>query len=164
MNLWKNEKIKKEILDLYFNEQKTSNQIFKTLLSKYNLNMSNTQIKKDIGRIIHRRSEDLKLNRINEKIGNCPICGREVFLRDRTKANEKYSCICSGVYENKCYFRLTKNAYGIPLYNSIIKQLLQNKKTKIIKNMKYKDQIITGYLELDKNQSGFINIKKIKNF
>ena len=162
MNLWNNEKIKKEILDLYFNKHKTSNQIFKELLSKYNLDMSNTSLKKDIGRIIHRKSEDFKLNRINEEIGICPICGRKVFLRDRTKANEQFSCMCSGVFENKCYFRLTKKAYGIPLYNSIIKQLLNNKKTKLIKNMKYKDQNISGYLLLDKHKLGFINIIKTK--
>ena len=47
---------------------------------KYNLKLSNTKIKKDIGRIIHRKSEDLKFNRKSSPLGICPICGKNVFL------------------------------------------------------------------------------------
>ena len=156
-NLWENDKIRNEIIDLYFNKKLKSNKIFEIILEKNKDNISNTKIRKDIGRIIHRYSENIKFNN-NIPIGKCPICGKEVFLRNKVKQKEKFCCICSGVFKNKCYFRLTKTSYGIPLYNSIIRQLLEKKHTELIYNLKYKGEKVNSYLYIDLYKKGFINI------
>lgn len=163
INLWENKKIKENILKMYFEEKKNENVIAKKIIQDEKIRLSKTKIKKDIGRIIHRRLDDLKLNRKEDPIGICPICNRDVFLRDRTKQREKFSCICEGVFLNKCYFRLTKTVFGLTLYNNIIKELLENGKTKILKNLIYKEKNIQGKLILDLQKKGFIGIEPITN-
>lgn len=110
-NLWEDKEIKEKIINMYFKEKLNEAIIANKILNENKISFSKNKIKKDIGRIIHRKSEDLKLNRTETPIGICPICSRNVYLRDRTKQREKYSCMCEGVYENKCYFRLTKKVY-----------------------------------------------------
>lgn len=161
-NLWEEKRLKQDILDLYFNQKKTIYEIYKIISLKYNLKFSNTKIKKDIGRIIHRKSDDLKLNRKSTSIGICPICGKNVYARDRTKDKERFSCMCEGVYQNKCYFRITKKVYGVTLYNRVLEDLLKNKQTRIIKNLIYKNKRTTGYLLLDTSKKGFISIKELQ--
>lgn len=161
-NLWEEKRIKQDILDLYFNQKKTIYEIYKLISLKYNLKLSNTKIKKDIGRIIHRKSEDLKFNRKSSPLGICPICGKNVYARDRTKQKEKIACICEGVYQNKCYFRITKKSYGVTLYNNVLEDLLKNKQTRIIKNLIYKNKRTIGYLLLDTSKKGFISIKELQ--
>lgn len=159
-NLWENSNLKSDILNLYFQKQRTIKQITNIVSKKYNLKLSNTKIKKDIGRIIHRRSEDLKLNRKDKSIGKCPVCGKDVFLRDRTKKNEKFTCMCEGVYENKCYFRINKKAYGMVLYNSLIEELLQNGETQNMQNLEENNQKVQGKLKLNLEKRGFIELVK----
>ena len=161
-NLWEEKNIKQDILNLYFRNKKPIAYIYKMIPLKYNLKLSNTKIKKDIGRIIHRKSEDLKFNRKSSPLGICPICGKNVYARDRTKQKEKIACICEGVYQNKCYFRITKKSYGVTLYNNVLEDLLKNKQTRIIKNLIYKNKRTIGYLLLDTSKKGFISIKELQ--
>ena len=161
-NLWEEKNIKQDILNLYFRNKKPIAYIYKMIPLKYNLKLSNTKIKKDIGRIIHRKSEDLKFNRKSSPLGICPICGKNVYARDRTKEREKFSCMCEGVYLNKCYFRITKKSYGVTLYNNVLEDLLKNKQTRIIKNLIYKNKRTIGYLLLDTSKKGFISIKELQ--
>lgn len=162
-NLWEEKRIKDRVLKMYFEEKKAESIIAKKIIQEEKIALSKTKIKKDIGRIVHRKLDDIKLNRKENPIGKCPICSRDVFLRDRTKQREKFSCICEGVYINKCYFRLTKTVFGLTLYNNIIEQLLKNKETKVLKNLIYKDKKIQGKLILNLQKKGFIDIKSITN-
>ncbi len=162
-NLWEEKRIKEKILKMYFEEKKQENIIAKKIIQEEKIALSKTKIKKDIGRIVHRKLDDLKLNRKEEPIGKCPICSRNVFLRDRTKQKEIFSCICEGVFFNKCYFRLTKTVFGLTLYNNIIEELLKKGETKVLKNLIYKDKRIEGKLILNLQKKGFIDIKSITN-
>lgn len=156
-NLWENKQLKEAVLKMYFEENKKEIAIAKKIWQDEKIALSRTKIKKDIGRIIHRRLNDLKLNRTSEPVGKCPICNRDVFLRDRTRPKETFSCICEGAYINKCYFRINKKAYGLTLYNNIVKELLEKGKTKTLTNLTYKNQKVKGQLILDMQKKGFIN-------
>ncbi len=162
-NLWEEKRIKEKILKMYFEEKKAESIIAKKIIQEEKIELTKTKIKKDIGRIIHRKLDDMKLNRKDEPIGKCPICSRDVFLRDRTKQREIFSCICEGVFLNKCYFRLTKTVFGLTLYNNIIEELLKKGETKTLKNLIYKDKKQEGKLILNLQKKGFIDIKSITN-
>ena len=162
-NLWEEKRIKEKILKMYFEEKKAESIIAKKIIQEEKIELTKTKIKKDIGRIIHRKLDDMKLNRKDEPIGKCPICSSDVFLRDRTKQREIFSCICEGVFLNKCYFRLTKTVFGLTLYNNIIEELLKKGETKTLKNLIYKDKKQEGKLILNLQKKGFIDIKSITN-
>ena len=161
-NLWDNKEIEEYIVKLYFEKKLPTIIIYKLVTKRFKnelLKKTNNQIKRDIGRIIHRKSQNKKLNRKSEPLGKCPKCGKEVFARNRTTSKEKYSCMCEGNNDNTCDFKLTKKVYGIVLYNSVIENLLKYGQTKIINNLKNGNKEYEGRLVIDLDKEGFLNIQ-----
>ncbi len=163
-NLWDNKEIEEYIVKLYFEKKLPTNIIYKLVTKRFEkelLKKTNNQIKRDIGRIIHRKSENKKLNRKSKPLGKCPKCGKEVFARNRTINREIYSCKCEGNNDNTCDFKLTKRAFGIVLYNSVIENLLKYGQTKPINNLVNGNKKCEGSLKIDLNKKGFLDIQEI---
>jgi len=164
-NLWDNKDIKEYIIKLYFEKRLPINIIFRLVKNKFRKELqkkTNNQIKRDIGRIIHREAENRKLYRKSNPLGRCPKCGREVFAKNRITLKEKYSCKCEGNNDNTCDFKLTKKVFGIILYNSLIETLLKDGQTNTINNLKNGKKEYEGKLVIDLNKQGFLNIQILK--
>ena len=92
------------------------------------------EAEKEIKDIISQNIEIEKIERSQnnkkDSIGNCPVCGNEIF-----ENNKAYSC--SG-YKEGCKFVIWKNCFGKKITKTIAKELLSKGQTKKLDGFKSK--------------------------
>jgi DNA topoisomerase-3 len=86
------------------------------------------------------------------KLGECPLCGKEVI-------EGKKGVGCSG-WKEGCKFSIMNEMYGVKITKDMFQQLLQNKQTAFFYPAKVNDIIIDAQLRLEKD--GTVTAVKIK--
>lgn len=95
-------------------------------------------------------SADNKLVQM-ESVGKCPVCGKEIL-------ESKKSWYCSGYNTDpKCEFSIWKTICGKKLNESNVKELIENRKTALIKGFKSSQgRVFDAYVVLkEDNTTGF---------
>ena len=130
INLWKEASVELSImLTKLKNEELTIGDV-----EKYDIEKTKKMI--EDSKVIELDNEILKLDTEKksnfniEKIGVCPLCGKDIY-------ENKKAFACSG-YKEGCKFTIGKTISSKSITKSIVKELLKNKKTKKIDDFKSK--------------------------
>ena len=80
-----------------------------------------------------------------EKLGLCPLCGKEVI-----EGKKGYGC---SAWKDGCKFSIMRDIYGITITKEIVQQLLQNRQTSFFYAVKVNDVVFDAQLRLEKDGS-----------